>query len=372
MMNSIKIWLALSLIAGCMFACTEVETIDLEKKAVEDLYNKRDKDKWAEEDEQKRQNYEDSVRIAKENERLYELYLADLREYKKTKHPVMFGWFNAWDETAPGEYFNLTLLPDSMDIVSIWGNCFHISDNRLKQMKEVQKKGTKVIVGWIIEEVGNGLQNKPDGGWSEDPYTGIQQYADAILDSIAKYGYDGFDIDYEPSYASPWGGMHCGNWNQGEPWSKEMPIISCSQDSNKDYENFFFQALRDGLDELEAKDGKERILNINGSIHWLSPSMKGLFSYFVAQSYNGGYSSWPSRITGRLGNDVKDRIIYTETFENAVANQGNFTRYADFVVKDLDGVAGGIGAYHINADAAEKNEYRNVRKAISIMNPPIK
>ena len=176
MMNNIKKCFVLSLMASFMFSCTDIETIDLEKEAVKDLYENRDKDKWAEEDAQKQQNYEDSVRIAEENKRLYELYLADLREYKETKHPVMFGWFNAWSAETPGEYSNLTLIPDSMDIVSIWGNCFNINEKRLKQMREVQSKGTKVIVGWIVENVGNGLSNIPEGGWSDDPTTGIKQY----------------------------------------------------------------------------------------------------------------------------------------------------------------------------------------------------
>ena len=191
------------------------------------------------------------------------------------------------------------------------------------------------------------------------------------MDSIAKYGYDGFDIDYEPSYSSPFKpGNHCGDWTAN--WADNRPIISCSQNGNKENENLFFQTLRDGLDKLEAKEGKKKILNINGSIHYLSPEMAPLFSYFVAQSYNGGYSGWTSRITDRLGNNVKDQIIYTETFENNVSNQKSFERYANFVVNELNREAGGIGAYHINADSFNKNEYRNVREAISIMNPPIK
>ena len=180
MMNNIKKCFVLSLMASFMFSCTDIETIDLEKEAVKDLYENRDKDKWAEEDAQKQQNYEDSVRIAEENKRLYELYLADLREYKETKHPVMFGWFNAWSAETPGEYSNLTLIPDSMDIVSIWGNCFNINEKRLKQMREVQSKGTKVIVGWIVENVGNGLSNIPEGGWSDDPTTGMDTTASIL------------------------------------------------------------------------------------------------------------------------------------------------------------------------------------------------
>ncbi len=370
-MKNIKLWGVLLLMASALFSCTEIENIDVEKDAVRDLYEKRDKDKWVEEDEQKQKNYEDSVRIAEENKRIYELYLEDLREYKKTKHPVMFGWFNAWSAVTPGDYANLTLIPDSMDIVSIWGNCFNIDANRLKQMREVQNKGTKVVVGWIIENVGNGISNRTKDEWSNDPETGVKEYAQAILDSISKYGYDGFDIDYEPSYASPFKpGKHCGDWT--DDWTENKPVISCSQNGNKKLENLFFKTLREGLDRLQAKDGKEKILNINGSIHYLSPEVASYFNYFVAQSYNGSYNSWTSTITSRLGQEVKDQIIYTETFENQQGNRLGFMKYADFVVTTLDREAGGIGAYHINEDSFDGNQYRNVRNAITRMNPPIK
>ena len=56
MMNNIKKCFVLSLMAGFMFSCTDIETIDLEKEAVKALYENRDKDKWAEEDAQKHQN----------------------------------------------------------------------------------------------------------------------------------------------------------------------------------------------------------------------------------------------------------------------------------------------------------------------------
>lgn len=372
MKNKIKLLGVMGFMAVALFSCTDIDTVDVEKDALKDLYEKRDKQKWAEEDSLKKKNFDDSVRIADANKRTYELYLEDLREYKKTKHPVMFGWFNAWSSVTPGDYANLTLIPDSMDIVSIWGNCFNLDAKRQEQMKVVQSKGTKVIVGWIIENVGNGIGNRAKNEWSSDPETGIKEYAQAIVDSVAKYGYDGFDIDYEPSYASPFkGGNHCGDWITGN-WEKNKPIISCQKDDNKEYENLFFRTLRAGLDELTKKDGKERILNINGSIHWLSKDVVDCFNYFVAQAYNQSYSRWTSEATSRLGNDIKDKIIYTESFENKPGNRANFMKYADFVVTDLQGVAGGIGAYHINEDSFDGNQYRNVRKAISRMNPPIK
>ncbi|MBR8709536.1 glycoside hydrolase family 18 [Bacteroides pyogenes] len=389
---------ALLLICG-FFACSDIDTLDIERQAVEDLYNNRDKDKWAIEDSIRKQNYLDSIRIAEENKAKYQLYLQDLREYKDTKHPVMFGWFNAWSSVTPGDYANLTLIPDSMDIVSIWGNCFNIDEARLKQMRTVQEKGTKIIVGWIIENVGNGIANRTKEEWSSDPETGVKEYARAILDSVAKYGYDGFDIDYEPSFASPFKpGNHCGDWPQNWPtcwpeynsdldqekdeakwreywrsqWAINKPVIACSAYDNKNLENLFFKTLREGLDAMEAKDGKHRILNINGSIHYLDPELEPCFDYFVAQSYHGSYSRWYSNITNRLGKEVADRIIYTETFENNLNNRKNFMRFADYVMIDREGVAGGIGAYHINEDSFDGNQYMYVREAITRMNPPIK
>lgn len=380
MKNKIKTLIAMSFMAGVLFSCTEIDPLSLDGQAAKDLYHKRDSLKWAEEDAQKEQNYQDSIRVAEENKRKYELYLADLREYKKTKHPVMFGWFNAWSSTTPGDYANLTLIPDSMDIVSIWGNCWELDEKRIEQMREVQSKGTKVVVGWIVENVGNGLSNREKDEWSSDPETGVKEYAQAILDSIAKYGYDGFDVDYEPSYASPFKpGNHCGDWPRDENWDidwenwhVDKPIISCSKYDNKELENLFFKTLREGLDELAVKNNKEYILNLNGSIHYLDPESAKYFTYFVPQSYNGSYSRWTSDITEHLGDEVKDQIIYTETFENNQSNRQNFMKYANFVVDNLDGEAGGIGAYHINEDSFDGNQYKNVRNAISRMNPPIK
>lgn len=359
-----KFLVILTLLAGAVFSCTNIENINVEKQVIKDLYSKRDSLKWAEEDAKKKQNIEDSIRIAKENERLYALYINDLKEYKKSKHPIMFGWFNSWSPAAPGEYSQLNLIPDSMDIVSIWGGPFNLDEQKKAQLKDVQSKGTKVVIGWIIENVGDQIVWDRTY-WPNNPQEAVKAYAKAICDSIAKYGYDGFDIDYEPSYASPWGGMHCGNWST--PWELNKALISCSRDSNKELENLFFKTMREML-------GPDKILNINGSIHWLDPTSAKYFDYFVVQSYNGSYSSWTSQVLNRLGNAgvTKDRIVYTETFQNNEGNRKNFMRYAEFVTKALNGEAGGIGAFHINEDAFDNDNYKHIRAAISHMNPPVK
>lgn len=359
-MKNIKF--AISILASLLLlgSCTNIQPLDLDDEAQKILLE-RDKKKWADEAEALKKNKEDSALIAAENKRLYEAYLEDLRAYKKTDHLVMFGWFAYWNPGSPDLTFSLDELPDSVDFVSNWGGWSNLSDLHLEQMARMKQKGTRITIGWIVENVGSGFREGmqcPE--WSDDPYTAIEQYAKAICDTIAKYDYDGFDLDYEPQFASPWGGMHCGkDWDKD--WTHSRPLISCDRYSGKDYENHFFRKLREYLPE-----GK--LLNINGSLGWIDPAVLDLFDYFIAQSYNGSASSWYQIATDR-GIDPK-KVIVTETFQTNKGNADGFVdRYAKYATDRVDRNIGGIGAFHINEDYLHGPNYKNVRKAIQVMNP---
>lgn len=343
-------------------ACTNIEPLDFDDEAQKVLLE-RDKKRWAEEEVALAKNKEDSARIAEENNRLYEAYLEDLRAYKKSEHLVMFGWFAYWNPTSPDRTFNLDELPDSVDFVSNWGPWNNLSQEHLDQLARAKKKGTRMTIGWIIENVGSGFHNMTASDWPDDPYEAIEAYAKAICDTIAKYDYDGFDLDYEPQFASPWGGMHCGkNWDR--EWTYSKPLISCSQNSNKEYENHFFRKMREYLPE-----GK--LFNINGSLGWIDPEVLEVFDYFVAQSYNNTGNSWYQIALGR-GIDPK-QIIITETFQTKKENADKFVNnYAKYAVNTVNRNIGGIGAFHINEDYLHGPNYKNVKEAIQYMNPAFK
>lgn len=330
-----------------VFACDEwntPEALDLEDKAVQDLYSKRDSAKWAEEDKRH-----------EENEKAYQQYLENLRAYKKTKHPIMFGWFNAWQPDGDDKYKKLSLIPDSMDVVSIWGNWHSLTEEKIKELREVQAKGTKVVIGWIIEDIGDQIKWGREN-WPADDKEAIVAYAKAIVDTINKYGYDGFDYDYEPSFKSPFKpGNHCGN------------LTSCSQKYGKENEILFMKAMRELL-------GPDKLFHLNGSIDWLDPSAAKYFDRFVFQTYNSGaatFDAWLTPTIERL-NIRADQIVFCESFEHSVPKKRqDFPKtYAEYVVAK-GGDIGGIGVYHINEDAKEDNTYINIRTAISIMNPPV-
>lgn len=345
-------------------ACTNVVPLDLDDEAQKALLEQRDKKKWQEEDEALAKNKADSAAVSEENKRLYEAYLEDLRAYKESDHMVMFGWFAYWNPTSPDPTFSLDALPDSVDFVSNWGAWNNLSQLHIDELQRMKKKGTKMTIGWIIENVGTGFGNKTAKDWPDDPYEAIDMYAQAICDTIAKYDYDGFDIDYEPQFASPWGGMHCGKgW--GKDWKEEKPLISCDKYGNKELENYFFKRMREILPE-------DKMLNINGSIAWIDDEAMKYFDYFVPQSYNGTAGSWYQICIDKFrstGTDPK-KIIVTETFQTNKGNADNFVkRYAQFATKTVKSNIGGIGAFHINEDFLHGPEYKNVRAAIQEMNP---
>ena len=85
-------------------------------------------------------------------------YYSELRAWKQTPHVRGFGWFGGWTAkgTDPQKY--LRMLPDSVDIVSLWGthgNLTEAEKTDLKLFREV--KGGKVLLCWIVQNLGDQL-----------------------------------------------------------------------------------------------------------------------------------------------------------------------------------------------------------------------
>lgn len=359
-----------------MASCVKVNPIDVDDEAQAELL-KRDRKKWAEEEALLEKNKAEATERIEENERLRKLYLEDLRAYKQSDHMLMFGWFAHWNPSSPDATFSLDHLPDSVDFISNWGQQWNLSPEMKAQWDRLREKGTRMTAGWIVEHVGDGIYGSvPEGGWSTDPMTAIEQYARMICDSIEKYGYDGIDIDYEPSFNSPFKEKsrkdtgrnikHCGDWDEENLSEGKIAIISCEEKSNKDRENHFFRKIREFLPP-------HKMMNVNGSIHFLDPEVAGLFDYYVFQAYHNTAYNWSTKAAALIQQNKAQpkQFIYTETFQTNPTNAGKFVeQYAKEVKGSLSGMVGGIGAFHINEDYLYGPNYKNVRAAIAEMNPP--
>lgn len=326
-------------------------------------------------------------------------YYKALREYKKSKHPIVFGWYSEWTGTGTNMNNQLRGIPDSMDIVSLWGGAFNLTEAQKIDLKEIrEKKGTRVLYCQHIMDIGrshtpasvendhivNGVQYPSKGeamaaywgwyeGWPNRSGFGdtspegiekaIRKYARVIADSINKYDYDGFDIDFEPNFSYP-GDICC--------YSDRMHIL---------------------LDELSKefgpKSGTGRLLFVDGEPQTLNTESGALLDYYVIQAYYcTGDGNLDSRFSGLLNKfgSVEDeatilgKTVWCEDFERHKGDGGpQFTTRDGFKTYSLKGMSmyyrpnvdarlGGVGAYRFNL-CRPVNDYFFMREVIQVMNP---
>lgn len=310
-------------------------------------------------------------------------YYEALRAYKESDHSVSFGWFGNWTGVGSSLVNSMEGLPDSLDIVSMWGGWANPSEEQLKDLRLVQDlKGTKAVLSILMLDIGDGMtpqehlgsddERKAFWGWedgnNEAIYRAIEKYANAICDTIDKYGYDGFDLDWEPSYAQPF------------PTNREM--------APHDRIGLLIETMSK---RIGPKSGTDKLLIIDGEPANIPKELGENFDWFISQAYN---TSSESNLNSRLNTvinyydgyltaeEITNKFIVTENFEAvSVAMDGGyyFKNNDGIEMKSLEGMArwqpsngfrkGGVGTYHMEAEYPTNPEYKHLRKAIQIMNP---
>ena len=346
----------------------------------------------------------DNTEIAKP-----ESYFEALRAYKKTEHSIAFGWYADWVDANAATTNMLAGIPDSMDVVSLWGGWSNLNEGRWADVRLVQeKKGMKVMPCTFTTCIGNNFTpeefNGSDEarhefwGWvNDDPEAiegAIRKYAHAMLDTIAKYNYDGIDIDYEP---------HFGYGGELSSYNDRMHIL---------------------IEELGKHIGPmspnpEKLLIVDGEPQSLDPKTGAYISYFVIQAYSGTQGSpsfWSMNMAnldarlkklldkftqaGEDGNPVlteeqiTNRTVMTENLEPAMEALNGGYKFYDRngmqmffdaahkeMVPSMVGMAmweptngfrkGGFGAYKFSNEGVNKPAFKWMRKAIQVQNPAV-
>lgn len=343
-----------------------------------------------------------------------EEYYANLRAYKSTMHnrKIFFSWYGGWSAVSAYNYGAMAGLPDSMDVIAMWGTGGGMTEPKRRDMEYVQRvKGTRVIVTDLI---GSFDQTKLDEfGWEGDldpkgatepglqnggilytvPMTPVQEeavrkYARWKIQTIFDEGYDGYDIDYEIG------------------WGSSGTLVG------------YKDRMRVYVDEISKfcgpKSGTDKLFLIDGAICNLpTPEMARCFDWLVIQAYDASsFTSLNSTTGNRLGKAVDRiktcgmpvdsiirKIIMTENYEKYAATGGRTPYTLEFPINgkttcaSLFGMAvwepvyegvryersGGCGAFHVEyeyeADGGGRpTPYPFAREAIQIMNPaqPIK
>ena len=309
-------------------------------------------------------------------------YYADLRAWKQTPHVRGFGWFGGWTAkgTDPQKY--LRMLPDSVDIVSLWGTHGDLTDAQkadLKLFREV--KGGKVLLCWIVQNLGDQLT--PQGKSATDYWVtekgggnfleGVKAYANAICDTIEKYDLDGFDLDYEPAYG------HSGNMATSSAWISETGNVNMYT---------FIKTLYDRLSP------KGRMVVMDGEPYYMDRSTSKMVAYYIYQAYDESTTEHALRKLENGGTFGFDESHYLDNWEaksfltlefQKYAKTGGFPRYtsanpdvqkldvgrqimdyATMIMPNGKRIAG-IGTYHMELDM-EGGNYRFLRQALNAGN----
>lgn len=292
-----------------------------------------------------------------------DMYYENLRAYKKSDHQIYFGWFGGTGTPGSPDFPGvLDGIPDSVDIVSLWGGMPPIgSYNHNLLQKTRTLKGTKFV--WPV--FGSGveqLMKKNDSAlFVNDVMAAIDKVAKAIADTVAKYNIDGFDLDYEPSFGD--------NSIFGD---------SGGYATNDEHTQRLFKALSQ---YLGPKSGTDKVLIIDGQG---DVGIGEYISYFMQQAYG---ASSGSNLQNRLqqyggGGIPAEKFVPCENFEDYWRNGGvNFNDPLRGTIPSLLGFAywqptgrqkAGIGSYHTEYEYALTPDYYYTRRAIQIMNPAAK
>ena len=289
-----------------------------------------------------------------------EKYYADLRAYKaRSDHEVLFGWFGGWTAYSSSMVRFLESVPDSADIISIWGTYYSLSEEQIKDLRFVQQvKGTKVTYTTFAHEIPEEFMS----GENKDEVTvkGIEDFALTLVDSMYKYGYDGIDLDWEPGFGG------------------KGPLVSWP--GFKDNMEIFCKKLSE---YVGPKSGTGKLFLIDGAPQKLKVGVAELFDYGIVQAYNSpDYIDLQDRFDDAVAVGwTPEKYIFTETFEGGKASTGGVehTLREGGIVPSLEGMArfkpmyngqlakrkGGCGSYHMENDYFSKPiNYKYTRNAI--------
>lgn len=334
-------------------------------------------------------------------------YYANLRAYKNSGAPTGFGWFAGWTGEGSSMKTQLMGLPDSLGLVSLWGDWKTMNDAKRKDLKAVQTiKGTKVIAGFIVQNIGDqltpaGQDRNTYWGWedgtSEEAQSkqkaAVVKYANAIADLIDSLGLDGFDYDFEPNYGHS--GSISFDYNSNVDPVTKKTWTTLEKQIKVNNMTAFIETLGK---RLGPQSGTGRILTVNGEPQSMVPQLGKYFNYFIVQAYDSwGDGDLDQRLQRTINNykgvleatDVARKYIVTENFEKWAAQGGApYTDRYGNTMRSVEGMArwlpivdgkvvqkAGIGTYHMEYEytvSGKEGTYPALRSGMNIMNPSVK
>lgn len=305
-----------------------------------------------------------------------DMYFENLRAFKQTIHPITFVWFADYNKinSLANRFMGL---PDSIDIVSLWGGIPSEEVNPIayEEMRFIQKvKGMKLVCPTIIriedavaykdQEFYKLFQESYEGsGDVEKRNRALEMYADYLLQPIWDNDIDGLDLDYEPegdrlsgtnmSYFVEYLGSKIGPMSNHP---EKLLIIdfygSYPPASTEPYTNYFVrQAYTQGFTEHNAS----RLQSYYNSASWC-PTTKFIVTENIGDHWRTGGSP------------------FTEADGNTLASDGERLYSLEGMARwnPTQGKKGGFGSFYCQRDYNSSPPYKYLRRGIQAQNPAVK
>ncbi|MCI1647537.1 MAG: glycoside hydrolase family 18 [Bacteroides sp.] len=295
-----------------------------------------------------------------------DLYYQNLRDFKASDHAISFMWFAQWG-AQNSMAVRFTGLPDSLDVVSIWGGGIPPKENTQlwEDLRFVQKvKGTKMLYVAIVrlgaeddshdfKQILNQGLALPEGEERESLLgKAIDMYADYYLDQVFENDLDGFDADYEPE----------GDFLTGQYFVRFIKRMALYMGPNPD------QTKEERLKLIHERYGTEitdtnKMLCIDGSEEG---ELVDYVNYYFLQSYGGGTSypsNWP----------IEKCVFCCNMGDNWKGSMSEMYEQAKY--EPIKGHKGGFGAFYGHRDYLihqyNSEPYQRFRECIQIQSPAV-
>jgi hypothetical protein len=310
-----------------------------------------------------------------------EVYFENLRAFKQTNHPITFVWFADYNKSnSLANRFNG--LPDSIDIISLWGGIPSVEVNLLayEEMRFAQKvKGMKLVCPTIVRiEDAVAYKNHEFYILFKESYDtsigtaeertekrnrAIEMYADYLLEPMWENDLDGLDLDYEPegdrlsganfTYFVEYLGSKIGPQS---PHPEKLLIVDFYSNyptaATEPYVNYFIrQAYTQGFTEHNAT----RLQGYYNSISW-APTTKFIVTENIGDHWRTGGSP------------------FTEADGNTLAPDGERLYSLEGMARwnPTQGKKGGFGSFYCQRDYNSDPPYKYLRRGIQAQNPAVK
>ncbi len=342
-------------------------------------------------------------------------YYEALRAYKNSDHSICYLWFADYGvPTSPA--YRFAGIPDSVDVVSLWGGVPKRGSLDWNEMQEMRiKKGTKVVGVKIIRlahttylptwpqeiEVPTYMNGYGSNKGYNDTYKEVYdaQIAAGELEAIAvatakteahKAGTRALIADMRenpsrwlkegsteenPEWEYPEWCVYAGNSILREVWDNDLDGYDLDYEPEGDALSgepmrTFLQYLAQHIGP--ASPNPHMILAVDGNTP--PGGTEELCTYHISQSYGRTISDSNFNRSGWKNS----QLIFTENIGDDWATGGNMEQQAAFQ-PSTGGRKGGFGAFHGQRDynttdsGADKDmPYGHLRRAIQLQNPAVK